>query len=106
MREPTKAQVKEFWEGCGFKVALGRMYWYPDGGSAKVLPPIDLNNLFKYAVPKLYSCDLAKLGPPDQYGGWFAYVRLGDRTGKAIFIEDKDPVRALFWACCKVLKEE
>ena len=61
IKEPTDEQIKEFWEWCGF--------WYNEKemGSTWVggkwhhrthyydwreLPPIDLNNLFKYAVPK------------------------------------------------------
>uniref|UniRef100_A0A6M3JNV7 Uncharacterized protein n=1 Tax=viral metagenome TaxID=1070528 RepID=A0A6M3JNV7_9ZZZZ len=53
--KPTNEQIKEFWEWCGFKVALGKLYWYPDKefSPARRLPSVDLNNLFKYAVPKL-----------------------------------------------------
>ncbi len=77
---PTDEQVKEFWELCGFSSfpsqeqryisypshSLHSRYktrdvleyvpvtkWtYPGGRSLSSLPPIDLNNLFKYAVPK------------------------------------------------------
>ena len=62
---------KEFWEKCGFTyypfksypeeetmykggIVCRQEYWlYPDGSTHKEAPPIDLNNLFKYAVPKL-----------------------------------------------------
>ena len=67
-KEPTREQIKEFWEWCGFKIELipysnGVGHWehevliiYPDGIekyriSTGDYPDIDLNNLFKYAVP-------------------------------------------------------
>jgi len=59
---------KEFWEWCGFKyekIGQGHMpdfvefyeWRYPDEGNMhrSSLPPLDLNNLFKYAVPKVSS---------------------------------------------------
>lgn len=65
--KPTSEQIKEFWEKCGFKSRLvwsdpadigGRhqfkVWDYPDGNGVtqhlSTNPPIDLNNLFKYAV--------------------------------------------------------
>lgn len=59
MNEPTQEQQERFWEWCGW-------YWWEDGqsytyGASEVsrdLPDIDLNNLFKYAVPKLYQFGL------------------------------------------------
>ncbi len=61
MKEPTEAQIKEFWEWCGFErkrensgYYLGKPsgyyeYWVLDDYNEFDLPPIDLNNLFKYA---------------------------------------------------------
>ena len=63
MDEPTKEQIKEFWEKLGFKYVFGKTirtgefteqnyYWEsPTGTKYPELPPIDLNNLFKWAVP-------------------------------------------------------
>jgi len=56
--QPTEAQVKKVWEGCGLKKFIatdGKYHWFEDGGdicsptddNGNVL--IDLNNLFKYA---------------------------------------------------------
>ena len=55
---PTKAQKNWFWEQCGFTI-LGGHWWsgykwdeekyYVE----KCSPPIDLNNLWKYAIPQL-----------------------------------------------------
>ncbi len=61
MVEPTKAQMQEFWGKFRFKHPTPRQapmardvneWWlYPDGDILVELPPIDLNNLFLYAVP-------------------------------------------------------
>ena len=63
--QPTEEQEKWFWEQCGltwqyysFSVKTNEKItdagWvFPDGEFHFNLPPIDLNNLFKYAVPKL-----------------------------------------------------
>ena len=51
---PTKEQEQWLWEQCGFKLEDGGWWCLPNGiGLLVSLPPIDLNNLFKYAVPKL-----------------------------------------------------
>lgn len=63
-RKPTQKELKEFWEWCGFRQDVDGLYILPDckrwtdrsGASINViqfLPKLDLNNLFKYAVPKL-----------------------------------------------------
>ena len=52
---------KEFWEWCGFyKLDMPASPWLHGklgeyDWKSYELPPIDLNNLFKYAVPKLAS---------------------------------------------------
>lgn len=66
--KPTEEQIKEFWEWYGFEFvphlsSRGTTYKtteimeYPDGFSHVVNKgeslDIDLNNLFKYAVPKM-----------------------------------------------------
>ena len=54
---PTKEQIKWFWEQCGIQHMKhqGEDGWIrPDIDFAFSSPPdIDLNNLFKYAVPKI-----------------------------------------------------
>ena len=66
---PSQEELKEFWEKCGFKhpniekapwlVPLGEnpneLWVYPDDlNYARIDPPeLTLDNLFKYAVPKL-----------------------------------------------------
>ncbi len=57
--EITKKQIKEFWEWCGFKrikcpEIKAEGYWLWDESGVHEVEwhlVIDLNNLFKYAVP-------------------------------------------------------
>ena len=87
--QPTEEQLKKFWEKCGFKqhTPIGYRYIYPDYRIAP-LPPIDLNNLFKYAVPKLTKPELT-------------YV-LNDWNIRMLLF-GQDPALALFWALYEVL---
>ena len=93
--KPTEAQIKEFWlkqnlilhypDGCYYEQSLGRQFAH-DG-------TIDLNNLFKYAVPKV----LSKM----EWTEWFHFM-----VSWAIKIYDKkDPALALFWAIWEVKNE-
>ena len=71
-KQPTKEQQEIVWEGCGFvavkhkdcyapQTEYGKAhpeeiccYTYPDGTKGNnSFPELDLNNLFKYAVPKI-----------------------------------------------------
>ncbi len=72
-RIPTKEQIKEFWERYGFKYLPRGSHdkfkrfdaiQYPDGTFHSSCPDIDLNNLFKYAVPKAIE-ELAQRILPD-----------------------------------------
>ena len=115
--EPTEEETKRFWEWCGFKHDRG-MYaeWtYPTGEILTGEPPIDLNNLFKWAVPKLFTWSIGKnwdlegdmsikengvkasidLKPvdPDKYDEI--------KPSEAI---SEDPALALFWAIYKVME--
>ncbi len=107
--QPPKSEIREFWEWCGFKYEDcypdGKGNWMnvtrPDGKvechlklSLRSFPPIDLNNLFKIAVPKLHT----KLGDKPTFDllvGWVEDI-----------IYDNDPALSLFWAVYPILKEE
>ena len=59
MSEVNQEELKEFWEWCGFERYRYQgnertlMRWkYPDGSRNYVTPNLDLNNLFKWAVPR------------------------------------------------------
>jgi len=121
--EPTSKQKQEFWLWCGFKhptqeqAPLARYvneWWlYPDGDILAELHILDLNNLWKYAVPKakekyqlLYIYFDAPYGE-DEDVDWYCkvssdttdvYQQLG--TGR-----DEDPALALFWAIYEALGE-
>jgi len=95
---PTE-ELKRFWEWCGFKWLFGGEWRYeefkttngwwesPTGKRYLELPPIDLNNLFKWAMTKL-----------DQANYYKAL--------SSIFLKQEDPALALFWAINKVIKED
>ena len=114
MKEPTDEQLREFWEWCGLDIEecgsgekLGELFGtdvidsyiivhYPDGGNGRYLPATDLNNLFRWAVPKVFE-------------------RLSANAEKVAFINDAvcDSIAnectitlALFWAIWEVIQNE
>ncbi len=112
---PTEAQVKEFWEKCG-------LHYYPDCECIRIKgicwgeseethginghwhftrPSIDLNNLFKYAVPKVLEGG-RDINLGNTSSGWACIII--DGNGETCN-EDKDPALALFWAIYPILKE-
>ena len=69
----TEQEIKEILEFSGFTykeldtIALKRIWIYPDGGG-RYQPPIDMNFLEKYVLPKL----------KDKYGGILIVLPEGD----------------------------
>ncbi len=109
-KEPTQERIKEFWEWCGLKLIqeagllksgiwTPELWKYPDG-KGDFRPSIDLNNLFKYAVPKVGHCQIHKWGENGET--FLAKAYLNHCMGRA---EDTNPALALFWALDKVRKE-
>jgi hypothetical protein len=113
--KPTEEQVKKVWEWCGFWYDTTKstglvmeIGWRSPSGKVlggchvSYLPKIDLNNLFKYAVPKLnaygfyYATELS-----DEHRVW---VEINGQIGGVV--KDKDPALALFWAIYKVIEEK
>jgi len=103
--EPTQEQIKEFWERYGY---TGKLAGIEDIGEREgklvyVYPPIDLNNLFKYAVPKLEAQKFRMMitynnikRPNKEYMYRVSFCKFKTNSwGKAY---DKDPALALFWA--------
>ena len=111
--KPTKEQIKEFWEGYGFVNEITRSPSLSGFGGddvynwtrpdkvihSKELPPIDLNNLFEYAVPD---------------GTYVSFTPGGNCTIKLTDnrVFQNSPVRAridlalaLFWALWQVKEE-
>lgn len=102
-KHPTEAQIKEFWEGCGFKwTGSYSRYWESPDMPSKAfpqLPPVDLNNLFKYAEFKAVidiginlkiSIDEARKW---LFGRWLENIKKGMNYADA-----------LFWAIYEVIK--
>ncbi len=112
--KPTDEQIKEFWEWCGFRqLELGRggyhfrntkkvWNWIPPNETERYkgipfLPRIDLNNLFKYAVPS----DIQQIILQPDVDEWYCGITLSDKLYEA---SNKDPALALFWAIYEVTK--
>ena len=97
MKEPTEAQIKEFWEWCGFKFTGGDWCYAPDRMHHLRRPPtIDLNNLFKYAVPRLMEYYKSESTP-----GYYQTANCRMENWVADWIDSDngyDPALALFWA--------
>jgi len=102
MNEPTDKQIQWLWKQCGFDDLYGKGDWSYRVASfdwryyGQKLPPIDLNNLFKHAVPKLEECHLITFRQNEYY----AIAKL---NGKVSDATNKDPALALFWAFFKAL---
>lgn len=65
MKEPTKEQIRKFWEWIGWEFSPDGLYYRVNSnasgwGYVSQLPPTDLNNIFRYAVPKLLNWELSK----------------------------------------------
>ena len=123
-KQPTEAQIKEFWERCGIHCHKwegreddlmgagrcqcgesemgfedgGKVFWY----KSEIPYPIDLNNLFKYAVPKLVEQDYEVTVRCFQ-AKWEVTLFAGKQPFNDSEIKDvEDPALALFWAIWEV----
>ena len=112
-KEPTEEQKNKVWKWCGLKYESYNTLAFPHQGGAWVdslgnsvdsenpfeLPPIDLNNLFKYAVPRIQNLRWVKIS----FAG-NCELRIGY---KAVFNQpvksDIDPAVALFYVCEEVI---
>jgi len=133
-KQLTPAQIQELWEWCGWThlpykgdALLGKLRdacWIEPGEIEQRpgnwhfdLPPVDLNNLFKYAAPKLQDKghQVELLG--FEHKGYRATVYEDGFTQDGAgnyepFIQpmeqatDNDPALALFWAIWKVIQQE
>ncbi len=116
MTEPTQEQIKEFWEWCGFEEVqyldkrgkvCGTHWAHPlaIGGGSGSLPVLDLNNLFKYAVPiaikKLVELNLRYYIWTETKAIYYLFQawEIEYKSRKRSFEE------ALFWAIWEVIKQ-
>ena len=89
---PTE-KIQWFWEQCGFWRCGGNWMRPNDIIYGTGLPPIDLNSLFKYAVPKVVDIIAKQL----RLQWWHAYQVLFERWHWNIINQATDPTLALFW---------
>jgi len=122
--QPTQEQIKEFWEWCGFsqqnygKKKSGGKYhnevwetevddirWISPGNfdCGFYLPSVDINNIFKYASPKLTNIKLSKTDTNEYFVAVVTEYNPLEKESKAF---NRDPALALFWAIWKVIHNE
>ena len=100
--KPTKEQEAEVWEWCGYIRNDNDGCWkHPDGNNRTYLPQVTLNNLFRYAVPKVGYVILSNWNKKK-----LPTASVFDGEGNCFMSSDKDPALALFWAIYKVIKGE
>jgi hypothetical protein len=110
MDKPTQEEQRELWEHFGFKwhyieinpepgVKYRGAHWvYPDGARYFAEIPLTLDNLFRWAVPKLPYVVLENC-----QAGYIATVS-ADMCHQEKLV-NKDPALALFRAIQQVIKE-
>ena len=101
--KPTNEQVREFWEWCGVRPEKVYEQLSFRGGSYYLkYPELDLNNLFKYAGPKLLDegWDIM-ISYNQEFKTWD--VELSHPTKQAILEQKTTLVTALFWAIWEVI---
>ena len=97
-KQPTPEQIKEFWEWCGL-IKIKRGWKFSNGDVLfDADPSIDLNNLFKYAVPKLEAHWI-------RFSGLSCTIRVWE-DGREYYKQSEDPALALFWAIWEIIQKE
>ena len=98
---PTEEQQREFWEWCGFKKLYpwDNLYTLPNSDNTSIWVDmrdmeLDLNNLFKWAVPKFISKEAKNDLATYPIRAWNKLFRLWYEEMKTT----KDPALALFRA--------
>jgi len=100
--EPTEEQIRKLWEKCGFRYT-DLYIIYPDNSPRGIEPPIDLNHLWEYAMPK-FGDDLCQIIlQPDSDNSWYCGVVIENKLHILQEGQGDTPDLALFWACYKAL---
>ncbi len=116
MSEPTKEQIQWFGEQCGFKHNIPfpelakrkdiphperfeKEQWYIPGIYCGSEPELDLNNLFKYAVPVF----IAKVMAEQECSCDFAYAVLFKRWLQELELDIPNATGTLFKVLYKAL---
>lgn len=111
MKKVTDKELQEFWEWCGFQYDDdGFMVTFPNGELRHISaePKFTLDNLFKYAVPKLAHCRLERIEAPyplvlEGYKGKYAWRITVMGNGRIQDWCDSDPALALYQAIQKAV---
>ena len=118
MKEPTQEQIKKLWEWVGLKYE--EPYWvskdcqegeccFYGGYYAELLKTITLNNLFRWAVPKLSDGTLIGIDfipPYHRQKEWLCNVEINSSPPIASYRALGDsPALALFWAIQQVIEK-
>ncbi len=110
--KPTDEQIREFWEWCGVTPSYQDIRDY-----IPTFPPLDLNSLFQYAVPKFDTFVLCFTPAGLPNSGKFTVKADTARPGKIViggnyvlnyqlkYATDDDPAQAIL-SVWKQLKEE
>jgi len=97
MNEPTKEQIVELWEWCGWSWwEEGQIYCFGSDTLSRELPPMNLDNLFKYVV-------LEKL--TEVLDIETQIIPLLEKWIKKVMLEDEDPTLSLLWILEKARRE-
>ncbi len=114
---PTDEQIKEFWEKvgqykeCGYCKGTGRIYDFPPqniyhqcracNGNGCFRPPIDLDNLFQYAMPKVIEMIMAE----QECSSDLAYAILFKKWLQKLELDIPNHEGTLFEVCWEVIKD-
>jgi hypothetical protein len=93
-RQPTKEEIQKFWEWCGLVKNPWTSHWFCN--HIEIELTLDLNNLFKYAVPNLKKTYYSKYN--------IVISLISDWATSILYDNDKDPALALFWAIMEAIK--
>lgn len=120
MGRPTEEQIREFWqklgaelehdwenEYCGHTISdcvcrVCHQSDWPPPTNNRCYPPITLDNLFRWAVPKLQMYELRSYNQDGEHTVVVSILTDGGWRGQVA----KDPALALFWAIWKVMDKE
>ena len=98
----TGKELQEFWEWCGFKLVMAvdketlwsmRLWINPLTNKGGSYPDLDLNNLFKYAVPEFIK-EYSELVVSKTMEDWL----------QAVIHDNAEPTPALYQAIQKARK--
>ena len=101
MKQPAKEQIREFWGICGLKRGTCGWMYDPAEPLRPIFPPIDLNNLFKVAVPQA----IDKIMTSQECSSDLAYAILFKKWLEKLQVDIPNYEGTLFWVLWEVKEE-